>query len=165
MATSRSSCPGCSAARATSPASSGASAKASSSPIRCSTASVALALETRLPLPTVGKLLKQLSKGGLLASQRGTKGGYVLAKHPREISVSSIIATLEGPVAITECNGMTRCEHESFCSTRPNWQIINETIRGALEGLTLADMTRPLARRIALPTAFALPARAPEGTV
>ena len=59
---------------------------------------------------------------------------------------------------------MTRCEHESFCSTRPNWQIINETIRGALEGLTLADMTRPLARRISLPTAFALPARAPEGT-
>ena len=39
-----------------------------------------LALETRLPLPTVGKLLKQLSHGGLLASQRGTKGGYVLAQ-------------------------------------------------------------------------------------
>ena len=40
-----------------------------------------LALETRLPLPTVGKLLKQLSRGGLLASQRGTKGGYSLAYH------------------------------------------------------------------------------------
>src|SRR5450759_59497 len=110
-----------------------------------------LALETRLPLPTVGKLLKQLSRGGLLASQRGTKGGYILARPPREITVSAIIATLEGPVAITECNGMTRCEHESFCSTRPNWQIINETIRGSL------------ARQISLPTAFALPARAPEG--
>ena len=122
-----------------------------------------LAQETRLPLPTVGKLLKQLSRGGLLASQRGTKGGYILARPPREISVSAIIATLEGPVAITECNSMTRCEHESFCSTRPNWQIINETIRGSLEGLTLADMTRPLARRVSLPTAFALPARAPEG--
>jgi len=103
-----------------------------------------LALETRLPLPTVGKLLKQLSHGGLLTSQRGTKGGYILARPPREIAVSAIIATLQGPVAITECNGMTRCEHESFCSTRPNWQIINETIRGALEGLTLADMARPL---------------------
>lgn len=103
-----------------------------------------LALETRLPLPTVGKLLKQLSHGGLLTSQRGTKGGYILTRAPRDISVASIIAMLEGPVAITECNGMTRCEHESFCSTRPNWQIINETIRGALEGLTLADMAHPL---------------------
>ena len=103
-----------------------------------------LALETRLPLPTVGKLLKQLSRGGLLTSPRGTKGGYTLTRAPRDISVASIIAQLEGPVAITECNGMTRCEHETFCSTRPNWKVINETVRGALEGLTLADMTRPL---------------------
>jgi FeS assembly SUF system regulator len=129
-----------------------------------------LAQETRLPLPTVGKLLKQLSRGGLLASQRGTKGGYILARPPREISVSAIIATLEGPVAITECNtgeSHSRCEHESFCSVRPNWQSINETIRGALEGLSLADMTRPLVRRPSQPSAFesssTLPVRAPEG--
>jgi FeS assembly SUF system regulator len=131
-----------------------------------------LALETRLPLPTVGKLLKQLSRGGLLASQRGTKGGYILARPPREITISAIIATLEGPVAITECNtgeSHNRCEHESFCSVRPNWQIINDTIRGALEGLTLAEMTRPLVRRPHQPSAFTsssastLPVRAPEG--
>ena len=130
-----------------------------------------LALETRLPLPTVGKLLKQLSHGGLLTSQRGTKGGYILARPPREISVSAIIAALEGPVAITECNtgeSHSRCEHESFCSVRPNWQTINDTILGALEGLTLADMTRPLVRRpsqlsaFEAPSASTLPVRAPE---
>ena len=114
-----------------------------------------LALETRLPLPTVGKLLKQLSHGGLLASQRGTRGGYSLARPPREITVASIIATLEGPVSITECGGAIRCEHESFCSTKPNWQIINDAIRASLEGLTLADMTRPLAPRFATATATA----------
>jgi FeS assembly SUF system regulator len=119
-----------------------------------------LALETRLPLPTVGKLLKQLSRGGLLTSQRGTKGGYTLTRAPRDISVASIIAQLEGPVAITECNGTTRCEHESFCSTRPNWKVINETVRGALEGLTLADMARPLpaARLFGLSHARGFPA-------
>lgn len=112
-----------------------------------------LAHDTRLPLPTVGKLLKQLSHGGLLVSQRGTRGGYSLARPPREISVASIIATLEGPVAITECNGAVRCEHESFCSTKPNWHVINETVRASLEELSLADMTRPLTPR----RAFGLP--------
>jgi FeS assembly SUF system regulator len=106
-----------------------------------------LARDTRLPLPTVGKLLKQLSHGGLLVSQRGTRGGYSLARPPREISVAAIIATLEGPVAITECNGAIRCSHESFCSTKPNWHVINETVRASLEELTLADMTRPLPPR------------------
>ena len=117
-----------------------------------------LAHESHLPLPTVGKLLKQLSHGGLLVSQRGIRGGYSLARRPREISVASIIATLEGPVAITECNGAVRCEHETFCSTRPNWHVINETIRASLEGLTLADMTRPLTPRFGLAAGAALPA-------
>jgi FeS assembly SUF system regulator len=107
-----------------------------------------LALETRLPLPTVGKLLKQLSHGGLLTSHRGTRGGYSLVRSPREISVASIITTLEGPVSLTECGGEIRCEHESFCATKPNWQIINDTVRASLEGLTLADMTRPLPPRL-----------------
>jgi FeS assembly SUF system regulator len=123
-----------------------------------------LAQETHLPLPSVGKLLKQLSHGGLLASQRGTRGGYSLARPPREITVASIIATLDGPVSITECGGAVRCEHETFCATKPNWQIINDTIRASLEGLTLADMTRPLTPS-ARPPAFSsgLPVLAPEG--
>jgi FeS assembly SUF system regulator len=103
-----------------------------------------VAQETRLPLPTVGKLLKQLSHEGLLVSHRGTKGGYTLARLPKEITVASIIAALEGPVSITECHTPGICEHEHFCSVKPNWQVINRTIRNALDGLTLADMARPM---------------------
>ena len=44
-----------------------------------------LAVESRLPLPTVSKLLKELLQGGLLVSHRGIKGGYSLARKPREI--------------------------------------------------------------------------------
>src|SRR5207247_1798797 len=39
-----------------------------------------LSVESRLPLPTVSKLLKELLEGGLLVSHRGVKGGYSLAK-------------------------------------------------------------------------------------
>jgi DNA-binding IscR family transcriptional regulator len=39
-----------------------------------------LAVECRLPLPTVSKLLKRLLQSGLLASHRGIKGGYSLAR-------------------------------------------------------------------------------------
>jgi FeS assembly SUF system regulator len=125
-----------------------------------------LAQETRLPLPTVGKLLKQLSRGGLLVSHRGTKGGYTLVRPPQEITVSSIIAALEGPVSITECNTPGMCEHERFCSVRPNWQVINRTILAALEGLTLAEMARPMPSLWTLasrPTSHALPSRFGSG--
>lgn len=114
-----------------------------------------LAQATHLPLPTVGKLLKQLSHGGLLKSQRGMRGGYSLARAPRDISVASMIAALEGPVGMTECQTPGVCGHERFCSVRPNWQIINVTIREALEGLTLADMAQPLPRLFS----FGIPTR------
>src|SRR5260370_12166590 len=61
-----------------------------------------LAAESRLPLPTVSKLLKELLQGGLLVSHRGIKGGYSLARKPREISVAEIIAVLAAPISLTQ---------------------------------------------------------------
>src|SRR5437660_698997 len=96
-----------------------------------------LALETRLPLPTVGKLLKELAHSGILLSQRGIHGGYTLARRPEEVSVAEVIAALEGPIAITECNVSSPglCDHESCCPVRTNWQLVNRAIRQALEGI------------------------------
>jgi FeS assembly SUF system regulator len=104
-----------------------------------------IAAEAHLPLPTVSKLLKSLTRAGLLVSQRGVKGGYALARRPEEITVAQIIAALDGPIAITDCSGDPngRCEIERLCSVRNNWQRINLAIKDALNSLTLAEMARP----------------------
>ena len=107
-----------------------------------------LAEGARLPLPTVGKVLKTLVRDGILVSQRGTKGGYSLARSPREITVASIISALEGPVSLTECNLPGICELERGCPTRANWQLVNGAILDSLSRLTLADMMRPLSRSL-----------------
>ena len=105
-----------------------------------------LARESRLPISTVSKLLKQLLQSGLLTSHRGTKGGYVLARAPRQISVVEIIAAIEGPMALTECStdvtGM--CSIERRCPIKSNQQIINQAVRGVLDKITLADLIEPL---------------------
>ena len=105
-----------------------------------------LAEEAKLPLPTVSKILKILAKGGLLSSHRGVKGGYQLARPPAEITLSQIVTALDGPIAITECSthGKRRCELEILCPARSNLQLINGAVMQALEGITLAQMTRPI---------------------
>jgi FeS assembly SUF system regulator len=104
-----------------------------------------LAAETRLPLPMVSKILKLLVREGLLVSHRGVKGGYTLARSPEELSMAEIIGALEGPIAITECIEVAGdCSHEQACPVRSNWQRINDAVREALEGITLAEMTHPL---------------------
>jgi FeS assembly SUF system regulator len=121
-------------------------------PQRVHTAAEAAA-EARLPLPTVSKLLRALAKAGLLASQRGVKGGYGLAHPPAQITVARIVTALEGPIAITACTtgGPSDCEHQRRCPVRGHWSLINLAVREALESITLADLaSQP--RPIRLPT-------------
>ena len=104
-----------------------------------------LAEKTFLPLPTVSKVLKQLTKSGVLTAQRGAAGGYVLSKEPTQISVATLIEAMDGPIAITDCAGATEedgcCSVEATCPVRGNWSKVNVAIRAALEAVTLADMT------------------------
>ena len=104
-----------------------------------------LAEETQLPAPVVSKILKSLTRAGLLISQRGSKGGYSLARTPGEISVVEMITALEGPVGITECTMRPgACAQESSCQVRDPWQRINDAVRAALERITLADLAKPI---------------------
>ena len=106
-----------------------------------------MALVTGLPVPTVAKTLKRLSQAGLVESQRGAKGGYVLVRDAADIPITEIIAAVDGPIALTDCtveeDGV--CEIEALCPTRTNWKKINEAVVGALRGISLADMTPQMA--------------------
>jgi FeS assembly SUF system regulator len=97
---------------------------------------------TRLPLPTVEKLLKKLTASDLLVSERGVHGGYRLARRPGDVSIADVITALEGPIALTQCSSHAdACGLESICPTKAPWRKINEAVLGALRGLSLAEMT------------------------
>jgi FeS assembly SUF system regulator len=100
-----------------------------------------LAAESDLPVPMVSKVLKALAKEGLLTSQRGSKGGYRLARPPEDVSVSEMIRVLEGPVALTDCAiAPSICEHETLCAVREPWQLISRVVERALADVSLADL-------------------------
>jgi len=104
-----------------------------------------LAAASQLPLPTVSKLLKELSHNGLLVSHRGAKGGYSLSRGPNQISVAEIIGALEGPIGFTECSvAAGSCDLEPSCLVRRNSKVISLALLGALENLTLGDLMQPM---------------------
>ena len=105
----------------------------------------ALADRSSLELPTVSKVLKLLVKVGLVESFRGANGGYSMEMDAADISVAEIIAAIEGPIAMTECSveeGL--CAQEAICSLRGNWQRISIAITKAMEGVSLAEMSKPV---------------------
>jgi FeS assembly SUF system regulator len=108
-----------------------------------------IAAAIHVPVPTVSKILKILTRGGLLISLRGAKGGYLLVRPPSQISLVDIIAAMDGPIGMTECSvtpGL--CTHESGCAVRANWQRINHAVIGLLRQITLDQMVVPVAQPI-----------------
>jgi FeS assembly SUF system regulator len=103
--------------------------------------SASLAEQTRLSLPTVSKVLKQLQRAGLVASTRGLRGGYQLARPAAAISAGEILDALEGPFAITDCaSGHGQCDIERTCHVGHAWQRLNVTIRRSLHEVSLAQL-------------------------
>lgn len=103
-----------------------------------------LADAVQVPLPTVRKVLKALSAGGLLNSERGAQGGYSLSRSAQTISMAEIITAIEGPIAITECvSEHSHCEQETHCAVQTNWAQINNAVFHALDEVKLANMTVP----------------------
>jgi FeS assembly SUF system regulator len=79
-------------------------------------AAAELAEKTRLSLPTVSKVLKELQRAGMVISSRGALGGYRLARSPEMITAAQILDVFEGPVAITECStASSQCGIEKLC--------------------------------------------------
>lgn len=127
-----------------------------------------LAAATGLPAPTVSKLLAAMARSGILESHRGAKGGYRLARQPSEITAADIVCSVDGPIALTVCieHGSGACDVESLCPTRRGWRRINDAIRDAMKGVTLAELAFPPPLREAeLPAWPAAEAVAPDKPV
>ncbi|WP_174297851.1 SUF system Fe-S cluster assembly regulator [Sphingomonas bacterium] len=121
-----------------------------------------LADETRVPLPTAQKLVSRLASAGLIESTRGTGGGFVLARAAAAISLADVIEAVEGPIALTTCvdTATHDCALDHHCSVKPHWAVVNEAVRGALAGVSLATLSSPplpLAGGVGGQSSFALP--------
>ena len=93
------------------------------------------------------KLLRRLRLAGLVTSVRGAEGGYRLARPAEDISVWSALEALGGEFFGAEfcaCHPgqQRRCVRSGDCSLRPLWRRLQETLRGALERISVGDLQR-----------------------
>lgn len=103
-----------------------------------------LAEWSRLSLPMVSKILKPLSRAGIMVSTRGVNGGYTLARPADRITVGQIIRAIEGPIGMTHCiTEPGSCEQETFCPVKVNWARISQAVRDAVEDVPLSEMFGP----------------------
>jgi len=108
------------------------------------------ALATRLPVPTVARVMARLCRAGFLTSERGARGGYRLARPAAAIPVGAVVSLFDGPVMLTRCarSGPRLCEVEALCPSRVGLQRLNLAVRKALDDVTLAELAQPVAAAV-----------------
>jgi Rrf2 family protein len=105
---------------------------------------VALARAADVPESFLSKLLQRLVGAGLVASARGSGGGYELAGPRRNVSLLDILEAIEGETRLNIClaDGLS-CDRKSWCPAHPIWQEAQQALsevlrRASLDKLALA---------------------------
>ncbi|MBC7087220.1 MAG: Rrf2 family transcriptional regulator [Tissierellales bacterium] len=88
------------------------------------------------------QLFSTLKKNGLVVSSRGAYGGYMLTRHPKDITVGEILRSLEGenyPADCVSSDGF-ECKKEDMCVTKVVLAKIKSGIDQVIDSITLQDM-------------------------
>ena len=117
-----------------------------------------IARQERLPADYVEQILLRLRRAGVIASTRGARGGYVLAKPASQVSIRDVIHASELETFDLHCVSHPieeeRCSASHNCSIRPVWVMLQRKIDDVLQAVTLADLLHdePTVReRVGLP--------------
>jgi Rrf2 family protein len=86
-----------------------------------------------IPKSFLAKILQKLTRAAIVKSHRGVKGGFELARRPKEITLLDVIEAIEGPVAMNICAIDTRlCGFSKTCSIHPVWIEIKKEVEKIL---------------------------------
>ncbi len=88
------------------------------------------------------QIIPILNRSDFLQANRGSQGGYRLAKAPKDYTVKDVLELTEGSLAPVACLDTTPvgCERSETCVTLPLWKGLAEVIENYLDSVTLQDL-------------------------
>ena len=94
-----------------------------------------------IPPEALAKILQKLVKAGLLHSQHGTNGGYMLARPAHTLSAFEVIQAIDGPLFITSCITVRgECGQSDRCNIREPLRKVNDSIEAVLKRIKISHM-------------------------
>ena len=101
----------------------------------------ALANAQGIPLKFLENILGELRHAGLVRSQRGTDGGYWLARPAEEIRIADVIRAVEGPLASVRGEPAETVKYSGAAEPLGRlWVAVRANLRAVLEVVTIADV-------------------------
>ena len=94
-----------------------------------------------IPVTFLRKIATQLGKSGLITSQRGRRGGLLLAQRAEEVTLLDIVEAIEGKIALNQCLLTDSfCPRTGWCAVHLVWAEAQERMKEVLAGKTLSQL-------------------------
>ena len=103
-----------------------------------------IAASQGVPENYLRRLLIELKRGGLVLSQKGPSGGYMLARPPARITMAEVVEIIEGdymPVECLEDGANSFCPRDGGCPMRDVWREVRNSVVGILRSATLQSLS------------------------
>lgn len=108
-----------------------------------------IAQAQNIPAKFLTVILSEMSRAGIVATQRGREGGYWLALPPVDIRYGDILRLTNGSLALVPCASRfapqpcKNCVPEEECELRRIMLKVRDETAAILDRLTLADRFEP----------------------
>lgn len=88
------------------------------------------------------QIVPLLNKSGVLRTNRGYQGGYMLANTPDKYTVGDILRITEGNLSVLACleQEPNLCPRQNECEMLSVWKGLNDVIADYLDNITLQDI-------------------------
>jgi len=92
----------------------------------------------------IEKILQSLRASGIVNSEQGNQGGYVLGRDADKITLKDIIDALEGQTFDIYCKpdkrGQIVCTHSYGCAVQPIWNKTKELLDKYYDSVSLEQL-------------------------
>ena len=100
-----------------------------------------IAAAQQIPMDYLENILLELKHVGIVQSQRGTSGGFRLARKPAEISLADVIRAVDGPMANVRGSRPEEVEYLGPAEhLRDVWIAVRAALRELLETTSVQDL-------------------------
>src|SRR5437588_10391074 len=94
-----------------------------------------------IPLNFLENILGELRHAGIVRSQRGAEGGFMLARPPGQVTVVDVMRAVEGPLASVRGGPPEEAAYGGAAEALPRvWIAVRANLRGVVENVSLADI-------------------------
>lgn len=102
-----------------------------------------IATHAEIPAHFLAKIAQELARAGFIEIRQGARGGFILLKNPKSVTLLEVVETMIGEIYLNDCVARPgSCKAAIGCSVNKVWTRARNQLRETLGQVTFDQLTK-----------------------